>query len=107
MLALLGVSARAQWPAGLLIALLVGFEAATLWRWTLARRGWKTLGFVVGEDRDIAEQRFYTAWVNRAPAPPDDLPEPQYGAPYATPVRRGSPSPTDVIGLFPEPGLKR
>ena len=105
-LALLGVSAQAQFPASLLIALLVGFEAATLWRWTLERRGWKTLGFVVGEDREIAEQRFYAAWANRAAAPPApgaDLPTPQYG----TPVRRGPPSPTDVIGLFPEPGLKR
>jgi hypothetical protein len=109
-LVLLGVSAQVQLPASLLVALLVGFEAATLWRWTLARRGWKTLGFVVGEDREIAEQRFYAAWANRAPAPPApsaDLPEPQYGAPYGTPVRRGPPSPTDVIGLFPEPGLKR
>ncbi|MBI3703114.1 MAG: DUF2628 domain-containing protein [Rhizobiales bacterium] len=105
-LAWLGVSAQAQVPASLLIALLVGFEAATLWRWTLTRRGWKTLGFVVGEDREIAEQRFYAAWANRAvvpPAPPADLPQPQYG----TPMRRGPPSPTDVIGLFPEPGLKR
>ena len=109
-LALLGVSVRAQWPASLLVALLVGFEAATLWRWTLERRGWKTLGFVVGEDREIAERRFYAAWVNRAPtppAPPADMPEPRYGTPYASPVRRGPPSPTDVIGLFPEPGLKR
>ncbi len=109
-LVLLGVSAQMQWPASLLVSLLVGFEAATLWRWTLARRGWETLGFVVGEDREIAEQRFYAAWSNRAavpPAPPADLPEPQYGAQYASPVRRGSPSPTDVIGLFPEPGLKR
>ena len=105
-----GVSAQVQWPVGLLISLLVGFEAATLWRWTLARRGWKTLGFVVGEDREIAEQRFYAAWANRVAAPPTapaTLPEPQYGAQYASPVRRGSPSPTDVIGLFPEPGLKR
>jgi hypothetical protein len=110
-LVLLGVSAQVQLPASLLIALLVGFEAATLWRWTLTRRGCKTLGFVVGEDRDIAEQRFYEAWANRAAVPPvpsqADLPEPQYGAPYGTPVRRGSPSSTDVIGLFPEPGLKR
>ena len=106
LLVLLRVSAQVQLPASLLVALLVGFEAATIWRWTLGRRGWKTLGFVVGEDREIAEQRFYAAWANRAAAPlapPADWPEPQYG----TPVRRGSPSPTDVIGLFPEPGLKR
>jgi hypothetical protein len=109
-LVLLGVSAQVQLPASLLVALLVGFEAATLWRWTLARRGWKTLGFVVGEDREIAEQRFYAAWATRAaapPPPPVDLPAPQYGAQYGTPVRRGPPSLTDVIGLFPEPGLKR
>src|SRR5664279_1928570 len=43
---LLGVSTRVQLPVSLLVALLVallvGFEATTLWRWTLARRGWKT-----------------------------------------------------------------
>ena len=99
-LMLLRVSPTAQFFASLLVALLVGFEASTLWRWTLARRGWKTLGFVVGEDRDIAEQRFYAAWANRAAAPPAGLPQPQYG----TPVRRGAPSPSDVIGLFPERG---
>ena len=53
---------QVQLLASLLVALLVGFEAATLWRWTLARRGWKTLGFVVGEDREIAERRFFAEW---------------------------------------------
>jgi Protein of unknown function (DUF2628) len=103
MLFLLGVSTRVQWPASLLVSLLVGFEATTLWRWTLERRGWKTLGFVVGKDRESAEQRFYAAWVDRTAVPPAASAE----LPYGTPVRRGSPSPADVIGLFPEPGLKR
>lgn len=105
-LALLGVSSSLQWVVGLLMALLMGFEAATVWRWTLTRRGWKTLGFVVGEDVEMAERRFYAAWTNRAaepPAPPPALPEPRYGLA----VRRGPPSPTDVIGLFPEPGAQR
>jgi hypothetical protein len=102
-LALLGVPAQLQVPASLLVALLVGFEAPTLWRWTLGRRGWKTLGFVVGGDHEIAEQRFYAAWVDRASAPPAGAPEPS----YAAPIRRGPPASTDVIGLFPEPGLKR
>src|SRR5664279_1359592 len=53
MLFLLGVSTRAQLPVSLLVALLVGFEAATIWRWTLGRHGWKTLGIVVGEDREM------------------------------------------------------
>src|SRR5690348_12888707 len=31
---------------GIAIALLVGFEAGTFWRWTLQRRGAANLGFV-------------------------------------------------------------
>jgi len=82
----------------LLVALLLGFEAATLWRWTLARRGWQSVGFVVSDDEESAERRFFGEWASRAPAPP--APEPK----YSTPVRRGPPSGSDVIGLFPEPG---
>lgn len=86
-----------------LIALLAGFEAATLWRWTLARRRWNTLGFVVAEDAEMAERRFFAEWTQR-PAQSAFTPlEPQYSAP----VRRGPPSPSDVIGLFPEPGAPR
>ena len=81
----------------LLLALLVGFEAGTLWRWTLARRRWATLGFVVGDGAEAAERRFFAEWAKLAPP----APAPQQ---YATPVRRGPPSGSDVIGLFPEPG---
>jgi Protein of unknown function (DUF2628) len=98
-LVLLGVSGSAQVLVGLLIALLMGFEAASLWRWTLTRRGWKTLGFVIGEDAEIAERRFYAEWAKRAGDAPAAPPEPR----YTTPVRRGPPSGNDVIGLFPEP----
>ena len=94
-----------QVAADLLIALLLGFEAATLWRWTLTRRGWQTLGFVVGDDEENAERRFFAEWTKRAtpPSPARPAPEPQYSAP----VRRGPPSGSDVIGLFPEPGGSR
>ena len=88
-----------QGTAEFMIALLIGFEASTIRRWTLTRRRWKNLGFVVAEDAEIAERRFYAAWTERAPSAPPP-PEPV----YATPVRRGAPSPSDVIGLFPEPG---
>ena len=95
-----------QFLAGLLVALLIGFEAATFRRAKLTRRGWKMLGFVVGEDTEAAERRFFAEWSKRAgeapPAPPA-APEPH----YAAPVRRGTPSPSDVIGLFPEPGSGR
>jgi hypothetical protein len=102
----LRVSANAQLVAGLAIALMVGFEAPSIWRWTLTRRRWSTLGFVVGEDTEMAEQRFFSNWAKPAiealsspPAPP---------APgESTPMRRGPPLPSDVIGLFPEPGGQR
>jgi hypothetical protein len=105
-LLLIGASATVQLLAGLLIALLIGFEAATIRRWKLTRRGWQMLGFVVGENTEAAERRFYAVWSKRAgaaPPTPPAAPEPH----YATPVRHGTPSPSDVIGLFPEPGLKR
>ena len=87
-----------------LLALLIGFEAATLRRWTLDRRGWKTLGFVVGDDAEDAERRFFATWTARANVPTAPPPPPAPAANYASPVRRGSPSGSDVIGLFPEPG---
>ncbi len=95
---LLGVAGNVKFIASALLALLLGFEAATLWRWTLTRRGWTTLGFVVGDDRETAEHRFFAAWSERARAPVSALPEPHYGA-----ATRHAP-PSDVIGLFPEPG---
>src|SRR5215467_11540676 len=49
-LALARVSSNVQLIATLLIALLIGFEASSIWRWTLACRRWVTLGFVVAED---------------------------------------------------------
>jgi len=104
-LALLGASAIEQFLAGFLIALLIGFEAPSIWRWTLTRRGWVTLGFVVGEDAEIAEQRFFAEWAKTRISPPAAAAplEPR----YSTPMRRGPPSPSDVIGLFPEPGAQR
>jgi hypothetical protein len=86
---------------GVAIALLVGFEAGTLWRWTLNRRGAANLGFVVGEDREMAERRFYVEWAKRSGTPPPATPGPQ-----TPPVRPASPSGPDVIGLFPEPGAR-
>jgi hypothetical protein len=102
----LGASGAFRFLGSLLIALLLGFEAATLWRWTLGRRRWQMLGFVIADDEENAERRFFGEWASRALAPP--AAEPQYSAhystQYSTPVRRGPPTSSDVIGLFPEPG---
>jgi hypothetical protein len=88
---------------GVLLALLLGFEAATLRRWTLTRRRWRNVGVVVADDIETAERRFFDAWVKdhghpAAPPPP---------AVSAMPVMRMSPQNSDVVGLFPEPGASR
>jgi len=96
-LRLFGAPRPVTFLVGLAIALLFGFEAATLRRWKLSRRrGWRVLGVVVGEDRESAERRFFGEWIARAPeAPPRE----------AAPAR--PPAPPEVIGLFPEPGATR
>lgn len=105
-LAFLGASPSMQLLVGLPIALLMGFEASSIRRWTLSRRGWKQLGFVVGEDAEMAEQRFFAEWAKR-PAPTTEAPSSSPEPTYSAPVRRGPPSGTDVLGLFPEPGGSR
>ena len=97
-----GASGGFKFLGSLLVALLLGLEAASLRRWTLTRRRWQTLGFVIGDDQESAERRFFTEWAERARRTPPVAPAPE--APYAAPLRRGPPSSSDVIGLFPEPG---
>jgi hypothetical protein len=59
----LGVEGEVPAVVGMLVALLIGFEAGTLRRFTLARRRWTNIGVIVGDDREVAEQRFFDAWV--------------------------------------------
>ena len=53
----------------LLLALLVGFEAATLRAFTYRRRKWSNVGVIVGDDREAAERRFYDLWVAHGAMP--------------------------------------
>ncbi len=98
----LGVGAITVVVAALCVSLLVGFEAATIRRWTLARRGWASLGFVVGEDRDIAEQRFFARLAERPqPTPAEPKRPPESNVPFRQALER------EVIGLFPAPDRAR
>ena len=56
----IGASFGVQLTAGALLALLVGLEAATLRRFTLARRGWTNAGIVVGVAWNSAEQENFS-----------------------------------------------
>src|SRR5258706_13838332 len=113
----IGTSATLADIVTALFSLLVGFEAATLRRFGLARRGWRNVGIVVGDDVESAERRFFDAWANKtwanktwdnktsAERPSvDGVPRassPAMGVPMA---RRPS---SEVIGLFPQPGAPR
>jgi hypothetical protein len=128
-LSLIGASATVTFVVSLLLALLIGFEAATLRRFTLGRRRWVNVGIVVGDDIETAERRFFDAWFDRGG--PESVTSGAgasgggssgtgssgAGSWASTAVstatllspslaRRPSASP-DVIGLFPEPGASR
>src|SRR5262245_54267733 len=95
----LRVSSSASLIVSLLLMFLVGFEAATLRRFTLGRRKWVNVGVIVGDDLESAERRFFDAWVKSGAPTPALLAAP---APRQLP-----PATTDVIGLFPQPGARR
>jgi hypothetical protein len=111
-LAILGAGSGTRMIVMFLFALLMGFEAASIRRWTLSRGKWRQLDIVVAEDEETAERRFFERWTARREAM-DDLS-----------VDRGAPPPTrniagqsfsrppsgareEIIGLFPQPGASR
>jgi hypothetical protein len=116
-----GAVALSRLPAGagtrftvtLLIALLMGFEAASLWRWTLSRRKWRQLDIVVADDEETAERRFFDRWMPGQRGFGNDQPAVDRGAPPPTrdipgqPFSRPPLPQGDIIGLFPQPGASR
>jgi hypothetical protein len=100
--------------ADVMVALLMGFEAASLRRWTLSRRNWRQLDIVVAGDEEAAERRFFERWTAKqralvndqlavdrgGPPPTRDVPGQPFSAPPPLPH-------SSIIGLFPEPGGQR
>lgn len=89
----LGASALVKFTVSLLIALLVGFEAGSLRRWSLRR--WINRGIVVAHNREAAEHRFFDRWGGQEQASISPEPPPP---PAHVPT-----SDHDIIGLFPQP----
>jgi hypothetical protein len=113
-LSLLRAGAGTGFSVMLLIAWLMGFEAASLWRWTVSRRKWRQLDVVVADDEETAERRFFDRWTSRQGNPGAGLPTVDRGAPPPTrdipgqPFSRPpSPPHGDIVGLFPQPGASR
>ena len=68
----LGVNGTEIFLVDALLALLLGFEAASLERWTLSRRKWRQLDIVVADDEEAAERRFFDRWAARQRATGND-----------------------------------
>jgi hypothetical protein len=94
-----GVGSGARDFAIMLLSLLIGFEAASLRRWTLALNGWREVGAVVGEDRESAERRFFDRYVSLETTREMEA---ALAAPPLPPVAPRDPP--EVVGLFPQPG---
>ncbi|MBO0740589.1 MAG: DUF2628 domain-containing protein [Hyphomicrobiaceae bacterium] len=62
-------SLDARWLglAALALNLLIGFEADTLRRWGLERRGWRLIGTVTGVSAADCERRFFDSWLPSQP----------------------------------------
>jgi len=62
-------SLDARWLglAGVALSLLIGFEADTLRRWGLERRGWRMIGTVTGVSAVDCERRFFDGWLPSQP----------------------------------------
>jgi hypothetical protein len=109
-----GAGGTAVFLANVLIALLMGLEAGSLERWTLSRRNWRQLDIVVGDDEEAAERRFFDRWTAKQRALINDQTAVDRGGPPPTRDVPGQPfskppplPPSDIIGLFPEPGASR
>jgi hypothetical protein len=59
----------AGWALVLVVALnvIVGFEWPSLRRWTLERRGWRSVGTVTGRNAAECERRFFESWLPGEP----------------------------------------
>jgi hypothetical protein len=111
-LAALGADGLTIFWANMLLALLMGFEAASLQRWTLSRRNWRQLDIVVADSEESAERRFFDRWTAKArgndqsaidrggPPPTRVIPGQSFSRPPSLPQ-------SEIIGLFPEPGASR
>lgn len=113
-LAVLGAGRTAIFLVDIMLALLMGLEAASLRRWTLSRRNWRQLDIVVADNLEQAERRFFDRWTAKQRALSNDQIAIDRGGPPPTrdiagqPFSRPPPLPrNEIIGLFPEPGGSR
>lgn len=88
------------------VAILFALEANNLRRWSLAAKGWTTIGEAVGRNREEAEFLYFRDMAARtAPARPSSPAETKNAARAADHQVRAAARPDDepdIFGLFPE-----
>jgi hypothetical protein len=108
-LRVLGVGPLPAFLAELLLAILVGFEANSLKRWTYARRGRPAVDAVLASDRDDAVVQAFRRWLSVRPASHSAAARPTAAkgpAPVAAGAFAYAPD-EPVIGLFPDSERRR
>jgi hypothetical protein len=80
LLAAMGLTVPAGRWVMIAVHLLVGFEADSIRRWTLRRRGYDIIGSVTGRNRAECERRFFEAWLPGQPYVSPSLPPPPAAA---------------------------
>jgi hypothetical protein len=103
-LTLIGAPGGVRTLVFMLLALLMGLEAASLRRWTYSRGRWQQIDFVAADDEEAAERRFFDRWTSDDGA----THPPSYHVPTsANQPRAMTGASQGIIGLFPEPGGSR
>ena len=96
----LDLAESAGFAVALLLSLLVGIEASSLRRWKLSRRGFASVGVVVGDDLEDAERRFFDGWTEQSEPPARAAPPPP---PSQAPSQFLGSASSEIVGLFPQP----
>ncbi|HVG51185.1 MAG TPA: DUF2628 domain-containing protein [Xanthobacteraceae bacterium] len=96
-----GLPGYVQFIAVFLTGVWIGLESGMLRRWTYLRRGWRDLGIISAPDAGEGERRFFSHWLGEnAKSFSANVMPPR---PYSVTAHE----PSDIIGLFPQPGGSR
>ena len=99
-----GLTPEAAAPLLWLPTLVVAFEGTELLRRKLLRSGYRETGVRIGRDLEDAERRYFAEWSHR---PESGAKPPAERKPAPPPIVTPAPASNPVIGLFPEPGVRR
>jgi hypothetical protein len=91
----IALDVQSHWAAVALLGLhlVIGWEAASLRRWTLDRRGYRFVASVAGRSAADCERRFFEAWLpGEPPLDHSRLAAPAATMSQAAPLRSSQPS---------------